>query len=187
MTTTDLTSFGSGNGLKIWSLDDIICNLSPAILDKLIDRSHSFLNIYGPYDESKSNFLVLMTDVVYYVAEALYYQGRSVASRVSPFRSERIGSYSYDKGAKQDFNKGLLEAFPLIGDTISRLHDNSKPMAYGTRIEQVMPANPNTGVIDMVSAYNNRLARAVTVLGFVSDTEEFNQVVYGDQHLGWPF
>lgn len=158
----------------------------------LVDRARRIAQMYGPYDPTKPDFGPMMSELIYNIAEAMYYKSQALPALSTPFRSERIGSYSYDKGAQtvQQQNQvaaDFITKSDIIRPLIIYLSDYRGPLVYGTRIEHALPANPDTGIRDIIiKAYDNRVARAIERSGLVSDTEEFNAIVYGDRYIGWP-
>ena len=182
-----LTSYGTGVGLKAWSLVPEITALSDGDAQSRVDRAHTLLPIYGSYDGSKPNFATLIVELVYYTAEALHFWSQNIRAIVSPMRAERIGSYSYDKGAGTS-RQAIVEEHEMIWPLIIHLKDHSDPsrVSISTRVVQVLSANQETGIRDMViGSYSNRTQRAIEAQGIVSDTDEFNALVYGDRSLGW--
>lgn len=186
MGLTDLSPYGTGNGLKQWSLDVTIQNLTDKQPNNIVARAQRLLGVYGPYNNGKTNFTLLMTDLVYYVAEALFFWSGNVETIVSPFRAERIGSYSYDKGSRDPSKlRLLLENHEIIWPMMLHLRSLPEPLVISSRVVQVVEANPETGIRDYVDSYTNRTQRAIERRGIISDTESFNFVVYGDRNLGW--
>lgn len=183
MSVTDLSPYGTGTGLKTWSLEPEINNLLLATAEQLMLSTQNVLSIYGPFDLSKPNGAVLLTEAVYLAAEAVYFWRTSIKAIASPFRAERSGSYSYDKGARTTVNS-VIEDHPILWPLVIHLKDNTLPMKVGTRLQHEALVNPVTGWRDLIiHAHSNRVQRAVNRLNIVSDTEEFNQLVYGDS--GW--
>ncbi len=184
MSISVLTPYGTGQGLMTWTLLPEIELAGPSRSEKLIERAQSLLQVYGPYDGGRVNFITLITDLVYYTAESMHFWSQNVKAIVSPMKSERIGGYAYDKGSGSS-QRELIEDNDIIWPLILHLQDHSTPMAIGTRVFQVIDHNPETGVRDAVDSYSNRTQRAIKVRGLVSDTEDFNRIVYGDPALGW--
>lgn len=182
--TTSLDQYGTPNGFQLWTLDDELSEVSEDVIQRMLSRARTILHVYGPYDSNKEGFQTLITEMVYYTAEALYFWGGMVRSIVSPMRAERIGSYSYDKGDRKSANK-IIEGHDIVWPLILHLRDNSGPMRYGIIVEQLNPVNLETGLRSISDSYTNRTARAIKKLGLVSDTDEFNNLVYGDG-AWWP-
>lgn len=180
-----LDQYGTAQGLEAWTLDATIANLVEEDRNKVLARARRMLEPYGPFDESKQGFGVMVTEMVYHAAEVAYYAGQAVQAMVMPYRSERIGSYSYDRGSASS-QRHMVKDNPILWAFITYLRDNRKPMHYTTRVDQLAPVNPETGVRDIIiGAHTNRVARAVERHGFISDTEEFNKIVYGDLYHDW--
>ncbi len=179
-----LTPYGTGQGFMTWTLLPEIERATPSRVEKLVERAQSLLQVYGPYDGGRVNFVTLITDLVYYTAEAMHFWSQNVKAIVSPMRAERIGGYSYDKGSGSS-HRELIEDNDIIWPLIIHLQDHSDPMVISTRVVHVLDPNPETGVRAAVESYSNRTHRAIESLGLVSDTEEFNRIVYGDSALGW--
>lgn len=190
MGVSDLSSYGTGAGLKAWTLDDDISALEDEEADKFINRAHTLLTVYGPYDISKPGGSAILTDMVYYAAEAIYFWATNARAITSPFRAERIGSYSYDKGAASKDNvRDLIENHEIVWSLVIYLQDlKNVPLRIGTRIHQESRPNPVTGIRDLIiTDHTNRIKRFVDRLGINSDTDEFNYVVYGDRATAWYF
>lgn len=184
--TTSLDQYGSAEGLAAWSLDEEIIEAPEEILEKMLNRARAILRVYGPYNQAIDGFETLATELVYYTAEAMYVFGGLVQSIVSPMRAERMGSYSYDKGDRKTAHK-VIEDHDVIWPLIMHLRSNSDPIRYGTRVEYQATANPLTGIRDaVIHAYSNRRARALKRMGLVSDTDEWDRLVYGDHGVWWP-
>lgn len=184
---TDLSSYGTGLGLASWTLDELIEHEDPDRLQRTVERARSLLNLYGPWNGSLQGFPVLVTDMVYSLAEAVYYRNRNIQAIRSPFKMEKIGSYSYDKGNQKN-NMGLgefLEGDSILWAYITHLQQSMDVIRVGIRVEELLDYNPQTGLRDIVLSHNNRVARRLNALGYVSDTAEFNAVVYGDRNMPW--
>ncbi len=184
MGVESLTTHGTGMGFLTWTLSSEIEALGQSRAEKLVERSQVFLEVYGPYNGGVPNFGTLIVELVYYTAEALHYWNDNVRAIVSPMRAERIGSYSYDKG-DQAKRTTIVEDNELIWPLIMHLKDRTKPFLITTRVVHVLDPSIDSGIRDIVLAYTNRTARAIKTLGLVSDTQEFNEKVYGDRALGW--
>lgn len=184
---TDLTPYGTWSGFQEWTLDESIRELDENDLVLLVERAKRMLSVYAPWQGSLENFTVLATDMVYTLAENLYYRNLNIVPIKSPFKSEKIGSYSYDKGNRANNNgiEDFIFGDPLLAGYIQFLRESFVPFVSGIRVEQLLDANPITGVRDIVFAHNNRLARRINESGVVSDTDEFNRIVYGDPFVPW--
>lgn len=90
---------GTISGFKTFTLNPDIPDLSDAVLQAFIDRAEAFLDRNGPFLQS-GGYNEDMTVAVYKTAEILW--SRSSASMVQAIsgimQSERIGTYSYNKG-----------------------------------------------------------------------------------------
>jgi hypothetical protein len=159
--------------------------LADAIADKAVARAQNLLTVYGPYNDGVEYFIPLITDLVYYTAEGAYFAGNNVQAFVTPFRAERMGSYSYDKGSRQNSFQSIIEDYPVVLDLLLHLKYAGDYFTVGTRIVHQLAPNPDTGVQEYVDSYNNRLQRAIERQNLVSDTEQFNILVYGDSGWGW--
>ncbi len=187
MSVSDLTPYGTGSGLKAWTLDDDLAAMLDAEADRFVTRAQTLLTVYGPFDISKPGGVAILTDMVYYASEAIYFWAQNAKAIASPFRSERIGSYSYDKGARKDQVADLIENHEILWPLVIYLQDlKSVPLRIGTRIHHESKPNSITGVRDLIiTDHTNRVKRFVDRLGFSSDTEEFNYWVYGDRDIAW--
>lgn len=183
--STSLEQYGTPAGFAAWTLEEDLINADLDLLTRMLQRARSILHVYGPYDIGKPGFDALITELVYYTAEAMYVFGGLTKSIISPMRAERIGSYSYDKGDRKTAHK-VIEDHDIIWPLILHLRSNSDPIAYSIRVEHLAPVNPETGIRDIFLAYNNRKARAIERLGLQSDTEQWNSLVYGDGGSWWP-
>ena len=182
---TDLSPYGSGIGFSTWSLDDTIAGLQEEVADKYVSRAKSLLAFFAPFDLTKSNGAALLAELVYYTAEQLYYRGLSQAMLFSPFKSERIGSYAYDKGNRDRASiLNIISENEVIWGLVTYLQ-KMPLVAISTRVINELPYNPSTGIRDIVLAHNDRIARAIERSGLVSDTEDFNLIVYGDRKVYW--
>lgn len=187
MSVSDLTPYGTGAGLIAWSLDDDITALDPSDADKFVTRAQTLLTVYGPYDISKPGGSAILTDMVYYASESIYFWAQNARAIASPFRAERIGSYSYDKGARKDQVADLIENHEILWPLIIYLQDlKSVPLRIGTRIHHESKPNSITGIRDLIIGdHSNRVKRFIDRIGIESDSEDFNRVVYGDGNLIW--
>lgn len=182
---TDLSPYGSGIGFSTWSLDDTIAGLQEEVADKYVGRARGLLAFYAPFDITKANGVALLTELIYYTAEQLYYRGLSQAMLFSPFKSERIGSYAYDKGNRDRSSiLNIISENEIIWGLVTYLQ-KMPLLAISTRVIREMPFNPDTGIRDVVLTHSDRITRAIERASLVSDTEDFNMIVYGDRYTVW--
>ena len=181
--TTDLSTYGNGEGLKAWSFDDKITAMLERDANQTVMRSQRYMGQFGPFNISKVNAALLLTDLVYHMAELMWFFGKtSVRAIASPFHSESIGLYRYTMGGKS--MEKIMDEHPFIPSLILYLHDISTvPIVYGTRIVHTAEVNPNTGIREIIDSWDDRSARAIENLGYISDTDEFHRVVYGDRPI----
>jgi hypothetical protein len=136
VSVTLLTAYGSGTGLKSWSLNSIISNLIASDADKAVQRARRLLEIYGPYDNSKINFDLLIEELIYLVSEILYFRSQTVQAASSGFQMERIGSYAYQKfsnNGSQDLSS-VIEGNSEIYAGILNLKQFPDKVAVSTRV-----------------------------------------------------
>lgn len=182
---TDLSSYGTGIGFSTWSLDEDIANLQEENAERHVSRARSLLLAYAPFDGSKANAQLLLTELIYNVAEQLFYRGLNSSMLFSPFKSERIGSYGYDKGNQSRENVlSIIKTNEVIWDLITYLQVMG-PVAISTRVIHEAPVNITTGVRSVVLMHDDRVARAIQRSELISDTEQFDRIVYGDIPINW--
>lgn len=180
MTVSSLSPYGTGPGLKAWSLVPQINALTEDSATALVGRAQRILQAYGPWRSGEEDGDLLLTDLVYYSAEALYFLAKHTPALSSPFRSEKIGSYFYDKGAR-NVGVGALQQHEIVWPLILFMRDVGNKLSITTRLlDQEAPTNPETGIRDVVlSQFDNRVMHAIRDLGLVSDTDEYRSIVYG--------
>lgn len=178
--TLDLSSYGNGEGLKAWSFDDRITAMPEEDSNQAVMRSQRYMGQFGPFSVGKANAAMLLTDLVYNMAELMWFFGKtSVRAIAAPFQSESIGLYRYTMGGKN--MEKMMEEHPFIPSLLLYLQDISTvPIVYQTRIVHKSEVNPNTGIREIIDSWDDRTARAIENLGYISDTEDFHRVVYGD-------
>jgi hypothetical protein len=179
---TDLDAYGTHDGLAAWTLIPIIQAVAENsdTGEPLIERSRRLLEMYGPYDAGKENFNRLIVELIYYTAENLYFWSQSFQGVVSPFKSERIGSYSYDKGvATKESLKNLIESNDIVWSLVLHLRKFPDYVAVSTRVMYPALTSSETGVKNVIDTYNDRLARWLERNTIESDSREFDRIVYG--------
>ena len=181
--TTDLSTYGTGEGLKTWSFDDRITAMLEKDANEAVMRSQRYMGQFGPFNVGKTNAAMLLTDLVYNMAELMWYFGRTAVGAIAaPFQSESIGLYRYTMGSRT--MKEMMEEHPFIPSLLLYLHDISKtPIVNSTRIVHTSEVNPETGIREIIDSWDDRTARAIELLGYISDTEDFHRVVYGDKAI----
>lgn len=182
----DLAPYATGMGLQLWTLDDAIAGMEEEVADKYVARARSLLGMFLPLEVRGASDNVLVSELIYYVAEQLFYRNLNAVYINSPFKSERIGSYGYDKGNRTNNSLSFLQDNEVIWSLIGWLMATGS-IAISTRVIRELPVNDDTGIRDVVRMHDDRVARAIARSGIVSDTEEFNVIVYGDSYssMAW--
>ena len=182
MTVRDLSSYGTEAGLLAYTLDSKLGVTDATDLrDKVLNRARRILEIYGPYDDTKTNFTLLINEAIYMVAELTYHYGQQVRTIVSPVKSERIGSYAYDTGFQMGNNNSthsVVENNALVMGFVTHLKDNSTVPVFSTEVFHHGYQNEDTGRGFWFDNFSDRVAFAIQ-RGLVSSETEYIYRVYG--------
>lgn len=188
----NLQGYCDASGFDTWSFDNTIKALTPEQQEAILNRARRYIEIYGPFDSSKgtetvytgvTRFQATMCELIYTVAELLYYYGLSVKTVVGNVKSERIGSYSYttNQGTTtgQHPARQILENNEHIMAYITYLKDNeSVPMGYGTVVFPESTQLDAFGQRPFFDSFDNRLEQAMNA-GLIRNRNDYIQRVYG--------
>ena len=183
MTVRDLTPYiPTEDQFRTYTLDPKL-----AVADQtqqrtnVLNRAARILEIYGPYDDTKTNFRLLIQEAMYMTAELAYHYGQQVRTVVSPVKSERIGSYAYDTGfslSGDNSTHSIVENNALVMGFIIHLKDNSTVPVFSTEVFHHGYQNSETGRGFYFDGFSDRVAYAIQ-RGLVGSETEYLYRVYG--------
>ena len=169
---------------QMWTLDSALGGTgadADALRDKVLMRSARLLEAYGPYDDTKPTFKGVMQELIFQVAELSYHYSSQVRTIVSSVKSERIGSYSYDRGQiNTSFNptQSVIDNNAIVMGMITHLKDNSTVPVFSTYVFPRGPIDTETGDSTYVDDFGARVAWAIR-RGLVGSETEYLLAVYG--------
>ncbi len=127
-----------------------------------IDLSEDLLNTFN-IDYSSAGFTNIAAWVTQKIAEHLFIQNEEqiVIAVNTPFRRERLGSYSYDKGPRTlDQKKELfIDLPPMVQVAILRITKDRSPLSVFTRVFREENSVSETGVRDYQDLLDVEIAR----------------------------
>lgn len=175
---TALDSYGTVEGFQAWTLSDEISQLEEPDLLKRLNRARRILEVYGGFDESKPGFQMLMTELVYSLAENLHFWFGRTRTISSGLKSERIGSYSYTRDTSSAAVTSLIEGDDTLNALLVYLKDRSGRMMVTTRVfdQQSLP-DVNGVRYYLLDSFDNRLAHYLRRNNVTP--EEYRYLVYG--------
>lgn len=127
-----------------------------------IDLAEALLNTFN-LDSSLTGFASIAAFATQKVAEHLFVSNEEqiVIVANSPFRSERLGSYSYNKGPKiMDQKKEMFADFPvLVQVAISRITKEIIPLSIYSSVFREEKSGTVTGVREYQDMLDVEIAR----------------------------
>lgn len=177
MPITSLDDYGTVEGFQAWTLSDEISQLEEPDLLKRLVRARRILEVYGGFDSSKPNFQILMTELVYSLAENLHFWFGRTRTVSSGLKSERIGSYSYTRDTSSAAVTSLIEGDDTLNSLLVYLKDRTGRMVVTTRVFDQQSLPDVNGVRYYLDSFDNRLAHYLRRNNVTP--EEYRYLVYG--------
>ena len=139
--------------------DDDVQALTDAQLGLHLTNIENLMEIYGPFDASRANFIANMKWGAYLGVQALVQRDTNAKIVASPFRSESIGSYRYDKGRSADERpKPVIQDHPTIWSIVQHYMKSAR---NATKIMSVIFPEPlpdsMTGEREFIDEYEEQM------------------------------